>query len=335
MPSCVNLIGQTEEPARGGNPTAQGVIIYYGKCSDTATQEMIRKNFQKLVEADILSSSFCNASSLCNVGNIQVRCGIVNVRKRRDVQARNQIEVIISVQLPSSLEQTFQTEYDQITAIFQHLEYTLSSLNSSAIVDDLELTFVGIQNKSIEIECPVGTIPAPNMYACVNCSAGTFYDSTIMSCVHCDKGWYQDLTGQLSCKACQEFTTTRTIRAISEDACESACAPGYWSVDGVTPCSPCDTGTYQENYGQIHCIRCRGSQTTLLLAAKSPDLCQEFDIIFPPGQSKNCSLKVINAINTSSVSLTWWIQIRQDSSGKIIHLLNGNDDILSLYIERE
>ncbi|KAL3870955.1 hypothetical protein ACJMK2_038980 [Sinanodonta woodiana] len=320
---------------RGGTPIGKAFLLYYfsGNCFDAATQEAIRLNFHNLVQNDTWSSSACKGSTQCNVQNTEVRCGEQTLpRTRRDVHAQNRLEVVVTIQL-SSTEQAYQTVHKKVATMFQHLEETLTNTNVSSLMYGLDLTFGGIYNKTMGIICPVGSTPVPDMYACVNCSAGTFYHTASMTCVKCEKGWYQDLSGQLTCIRCPEFTTTRSTGAISEASCESACEPGQWSSDGVSPCSLCEAGTYQTSYGQIQCNRCPGSQTTLSLGAISSDMCKDYDIAFPDGHAKHCILKLNNSLAAATFTVVLWIQINRNSSGKIVRLTDGPSEILSLELE--
>ncbi|KAL3870958.1 hypothetical protein ACJMK2_038983 [Sinanodonta woodiana] len=322
---------------RGGTPIGKAFLLYYfsGNCFDATTQEAIRQNFHNLVQNDTWSSSACKGSTQCNVQNTEVRCGELTLpRTRRDVHAQNRLEVIVTIQLGSS-EQAYHTDYKKVARMFQHLEETLTNTNVSSLMYGLDLTFGGVYNKTMGIVCPVGSIPVPDMYACVNCSAGTFYHTANMTCVKCEKGWYQDLSGQLTCIRCPEFTTTRSIGSISEASCESACEPGQWSSDGVSPCSLCEAGTYQTSYGQIQCNRCPRSQTTLSLGTISSDMCKDYDIAFPAGHTKHCILKLNNSLAAATFSVVLWIQINRNSSGKIVRLTDGPLEILSLELEKK
>ena len=51
------------------------------------------------------------------------------------------------------------------------------------------------------------------------------------------------------------------------------CAPGTYSDNGVEPCSPCTTGTYQNETGQIFCLPCPGQESTHGTGASSLDYC--------------------------------------------------------------
>ena len=53
-----------------------------------------------------------------------------------------------------------------------------------------------------------------------------------------------------------------------------ACAAGSYSPDGLPPCSPCPTGSYQDTFGQTSCRECPGSQTTDLEEATTVLQCQ-------------------------------------------------------------
>jgi len=53
-----------------------------------------------------------------------------------------------------------------------------------------------------------------------------------------------------------------------------ACAAGSYSPDGLPPCSPCPTGSYQDTFGQTSCRECPGSQTTELEGATAASHCQ-------------------------------------------------------------
>ena len=55
--------------------------------------------------------------------------------------------------------------------------------------------------------------------------------------------------------------------------CSEPCTPGTFSLNGLAPCKPCPTGTYQQSYEGKQCNKCPGSTTTTNTATDSLSAC--------------------------------------------------------------
>ncbi|RLU26420.1 hypothetical protein DMN91_000214 [Ooceraea biroi] len=107
-------------------------------------------------------------------------------------------------------------------------------------------------------------------HGCVQCPAGTFYNSTTRTCHPCPFGQYQNATASLKCQSCPDRTFTKRMHVKSAKDCIPICRPGYYSRRkryhgsrlAMEPCSACDIGFYQPNYGQTLCLPCPFNTTT-------------------------------------------------------------------------
>ncbi|WAR32017.1 NOTCH-like protein [Mya arenaria] len=60
-------------------------------------------------------------------------------------------------------------------------------------------------------------------------------------------------------------TDVKSVLAACFSHCQgklNACPPGYFSANGVLPCSPCDTGNFASTFGSVECSVCPGPTTT-------------------------------------------------------------------------
>ena len=75
-------------------------------------------------------------------------------------------------------------------------------------------------------------------------------------CVPCQMGYYQNAQGQVACTACPAGYTTRNTSSHLPEDCYKECDKGYYSSNGLEPCSRCPNGTYSPESGLTMCISC-------------------------------------------------------------------------------
>ncbi|XP_077983821.1 sushi, von Willebrand factor type A, EGF and pentraxin domain-containing protein 1-like [Glandiceps talaboti] len=131
-------------------------------------------------------------------------------------------------------------------------------------------------------QCDVGTstigTQAKNFTECVDvCIPGTYSSNGLATCKSCPKGTYQPEDRQTSCIPCPPLTTTSIVGAARMEDCQAKCVPGSFSPSGVEPCSPCQVGYYQSEFGQRSCLPCEGTLTTYGVGTMSVNQCTVID----------------------------------------------------------
>ncbi|XP_043472287.1 sushi, von Willebrand factor type A, EGF and pentraxin domain-containing protein 1-like isoform X2 [Leptopilina heterotoma] len=173
------------------------------------------------------------------------------------------------------------TNSNQGTAKIQEKLQKLSESNlfnkeTKQTIENLSLNYHTMFKETLNI-CEPGSIM--RTYDCVKCPAGTFHNLIKNYCQSCKIGDYQDSIGSIECKKCPNFTTTWKIRGKSLKDCKPLCQPGYYSHRkkykklGLAPCTSCEIGFFQSNYGQSVCKKCPENFTTVHRGSKSQDSC--------------------------------------------------------------
>ena len=73
---------------------------------------------------------------------------------------------------------------------------------------------------------------------------------------YCPVGYYQNRQGQTSCQQCPpDYTTQNNNSRLFED-CYKECDNGYYSTNGLEPCSRCPNDTYSAQKGSTMCHNC-------------------------------------------------------------------------------
>ncbi|GFO29946.1 fibropellin-1, partial [Plakobranchus ocellatus] len=168
------------------------------------------------------------------------------------------------------------------------------------------------------LTCPPG-FSSRNGQQCSACAPGTYFSSEFAGCVACPDNarWvgtgarsemdcyltcpygYSSSSGSAPCQICPKNTYSRdrnTCAACpntlltSQDgqalisSCRGVCEAGYYSKDGLEPCTPCPRGFYQSSVQSTTCSECNSDSTTNNIASTSfsdcvdgePVLCDQF-----------------------------------------------------------
>jgi hypothetical protein len=109
---------------------------------------------------------------------------------------------------------------------------------------------------------------------CVFCPVGTASSTTGASsaaaCVACAAGTFNDNTGLSACKLCYPDTSSTAMGATSAQSCvecgggststwgssECVCDRGYYSANGLAPCTKCPAGSIAPNPSSTVCVAC-------------------------------------------------------------------------------
>ncbi|XP_067943824.1 sushi, von Willebrand factor type A, EGF and pentraxin domain-containing protein 1-like isoform X2 [Watersipora subatra] len=129
--------------------------------------------------------------------------------------------------------------------------------------------------------CAVGTttaaVGAGNSSLCVDlCPPGHYSDNGLMqpvNCKACIKGYYADKLGTKNCVLCPSQTTTSDVGARDISSCQALCPAGFYSNDGLAPCTECPLNSYQPSAGLKACLKCPVGKTTLATGATQLSQC--------------------------------------------------------------
>nr|CAB3265904.1 signal peptide, CUB and EGF-like domain-containing protein 2 [Phallusia mammillata] len=109
--------------------------------------------------------------------------------------------------------------------------------------------------------------------ACHLCPPGQRANVLSGTCVPCSTGSYQSRPGQVTCQACPLSSDDGDTATRSPLQCPGICPPGHVSTDGLLPCYPCPSGTYQPERGRTSCIECGSSVSATGVGWTSFDQC--------------------------------------------------------------
>ncbi|CAH1776656.1 unnamed protein product [Owenia fusiformis] len=241
--------------SQGSNATLRTELFYTGLCSDSHTQDIIRKRFIERM-SEIERVSLCDNYPGCNVDNVEVRCGRESMSKD-DPNIRIRMNLNWDFAQTGSYRERFLAAEQSLNAMFVRLENVFVSgrFGLAARLPFLNLRVVkdSFTHGLVLTGCPFGSIPSKGHDGedetqeqyCVKCGLGYFYADNTKSCDECPIGTYQNEEGQLQCKECQlGFTTTGTAMQHAENCTEiNQCDP-----------SPClGNGTCRNSAGTFAC----------------------------------------------------------------------------------
>lgn len=109
------------------------------------------------------------------------------------------------------------------------------------------------------------------------CKAGSYSPTGLEPCFPCEKGFYQEMEGQRLCLNCSVDTTTAEEGSTSSKQCGAPCPPGWFSPNGLVPCSLCDRRSFQPQSEGRTCVPCPGTTVTTQFGSKRRQDCQEID----------------------------------------------------------
>ncbi|XP_077985112.1 uncharacterized protein LOC144439752 [Glandiceps talaboti] len=177
---------------------------------------------------------------------------------------------------------------DQIQSLVTSGNLSLPALRS----EPLQLEKESFTTGRIEIFCSHGSLPRPITYSCVD--------------------YYQDSEGRLRCKRCPHGTSTATHGSRTVQSCRKSCDVGYYSKDGLIPCSPCAKGSYQSHAGRTTCYKCPVGKTTLQMAMTSETFCTGFDVKLSAKRGivfSSIPGVIHDGMNLQQFTLSFWIHI--------------------------
>ncbi|KAL3885790.1 hypothetical protein ACJMK2_025828 [Sinanodonta woodiana] len=126
------------------------------------------------------------------------------------------------------------------------------------------------------LACPSGThsetVGAKNIYDCyLTCPYGMYSASGQAPCSDCGMDTYR--TSSTRCEPCPAGKGTRGSGKTSASDCIAECPVGYFSSDGLSPCTACPVAFYQAIPQQDTCSECPDSLTTSSAGSTTSTAC--------------------------------------------------------------
>nr|XP_022289245.1 sushi, von Willebrand factor type A, EGF and pentraxin domain-containing protein 1-like isoform X2 [Crassostrea virginica] len=342
----LNTVPNCTEKRLPGHVETLGEFFYYtGSCSDETVLDKIKSNFIKQME--ILEKSgfagVCSDSLECNVGNVSVTCGPSTRKKRsadglpiRSVRSGSEIRVEIKIASAwqnsnisttdslNTAKQIQQRMFDKIIDISKEGKLTVDG-----IVPSPE-SFVLGYSASV---CAAGLFLRQDTLTCVPCNSGSFLTTNTRGrpdCTPCPKGFYKEDKDELQCTQCPENTSTIETGSTFLAECIGICEPGEFSSTGLSPCTPCEKGMFQNKPMSQQCIQCPNGLTTPFSGSTDANNCTQFDLTFKRDGDKIEIRKSSKLNSVSGITVMSWIKSTTDDKDMTIFHSKG----LSLKLQR-
>lgn len=87
----------------------------------------------------------------------------------------------------------------------------------------------------------------------------------------CQIAWVRDIKGLF--RACPQILIFPSIWSHFFYTAPSPCSPGSFSENGLTPCTLCPVGAFQNSWSSTQCIPCPEGSSTTQYGTKSRSLC--------------------------------------------------------------
>ncbi|XP_053372552.1 uncharacterized protein LOC123561174 isoform X2 [Mercenaria mercenaria] len=113
---------------------------------------------------------------------------------------------------------------------------------------------------------------------CLNCPQGYYYDQT--DCVKCPAGTYGVMTADgASCETCPNNNNNGLTGQTDASSCnfKAACPKGYFSFDGLAPCTACPKNYYSSVPYSRTCTACHGYEVTYQTGSTSSNDCHTLE----------------------------------------------------------
>ncbi|KAK6186938.1 hypothetical protein SNE40_006194 [Patella caerulea] len=320
IPDCT----EARHPKRMVLPSA----FYYFDGDCTTSTDVIKNNFIQALQNSDTWEHACPVPGDCTVENVVVKCGPTSGRKKRNVQFKrykrevNELLITFKIVIPFSVDGATKEDARNIS---------VAKLNS--IADGIKREVVnGVFNNVVpgftirkhsvnfgweDFECPEGQIANYASVSCRGCPTGTMYNRTEKDCTFCHKGTYQDEAFSMSCKSCPENTATLDEGSRNANNCLAICGIGESSPTGLTPCSPCQIGSYQDTENSQTCKKCPADTSSLTGSTSLRD-CKGFDVVLT-GPIKLTS-KLLES-DMDNFTLSVWFKYKSLNSDFTISLI--------------
>ncbi|XP_033728613.1 neurogenic locus notch homolog protein 1-like isoform X2 [Pecten maximus] len=275
----------------------------------------------------------CPNSDDCNVDNVNLKCGAA--RRRRDLYTTRRTRQIngASVLVNFHIVVKYENYGNNITVTRNHLERKATSLGSlmkekvqsgSLDVEGAEVDQESFQTGQSTITCEPGRYPRFTTLSCASCPLGSVYDNDLKECTECPKGSYRDDDNVLICTPCRSGTSTAATGTLNATDCVPICEPGYYSLTGVYPCTPCSRFQYGPHKMATHCEECGPGSMASAFASTNGSDCSVFDAVISGGMLPHTVGTLQDGIGSFTLAL--WIRIPRRKN------LSLNNDV-SLHVK--
>ncbi|XP_060077180.1 sushi, von Willebrand factor type A, EGF and pentraxin domain-containing protein 1-like [Ylistrum balloti] len=311
LPNCMR-----SSSSRGTRRTVE-VVFFTGSCTDESTQMEIKQNFIQKLQSTSFSHG-CDISPKCSWKNVKVICGNTNGKRSTG------FTITFDIALNSSAVMDGEEYYSQ----FMEGESLIESLRVDMALGTLTIQMndnttteaAEILKSNLGLQCEENTVASMKTFTCVECQSGSYYDAASEECVLCPIGQYQSESRKSTCVQCPYGTSTSTTGSSSPTSCQAACPPGSSSPSSLPPCTPCDIGYYQSEYGATVCSACPGNKITKNDNSSSETDCVEFDVYFPDNQTAGVILGQIETLSLTEYTVVWWQQCSTVCIGEVFAL---------------
>ncbi|XP_033728073.1 uncharacterized protein LOC117317376 [Pecten maximus] len=275
----------------------------------------------------------CPNSDDCNVDNVNLKCGAA--RRRRDLYKTrrtrqiNGASVLVTFQIVVKWE-----KYSNINDTKNQLERKAASLGS-LIKDRIQSGSLDVEGAEVEqesfktgqatIKCEPGRYPRYTTLTCASCPLGSVYDDVLEECTECPKGYYRDDDDVVTCTQCPSGTSTPSSGTVNAIDCVPICAQGYYSLTGVSPCTPCSRYQYGPQEMATQCKECGPGLVTSSFASTDESDCSVFDAVIG-GEMLPQTVGQLQS-GADGFTLALWIKIPQKHDASLQVRINNDIQI--------
>ncbi|XP_050418511.2 sushi, von Willebrand factor type A, EGF and pentraxin domain-containing protein 1-like [Patella vulgata] len=310
--------------------------FYYFDGDCTTSTDVIKNNFIQALQNSPTWSQVCPVQEDCTAENVDVKCGPTSGRKKRNVEQHrykreaNELLIIFKIAIPFSVNGTSKENARDISAaklnsIADGIKRDVVNGVFSSVAPGFTITNESVKFDWEDFECPEGQISNYASVSCRGCPTGMLYERTTENCTYCPRGTYQDEDFSLSCKSCPENTSTIREGSRNANNCLAICGIGESSPTGLTPCSPCQIGSYQDTGNSKTCKKCPADKSSATGSTSLTD-CKGFDMILT-GPIKLTSKPLESDMDNFTLSV--WFKYKSPESNFTISLIKeGNSAVL-------
>ncbi|XP_060578614.1 sushi, von Willebrand factor type A, EGF and pentraxin domain-containing protein 1-like isoform X2 [Ruditapes philippinarum] len=305
---------------------------YTGNCnSSTENLYQIKENFVQALNTSNFWE-YCVDISACQARFVDVTCGPVSSRRKRDINFRGyrrsvpkfayrlRFEFILPYKLETgkSADDIFAENEDRLYKMSDVIQKEVDSGHFDLHVDDLYIERDSYGPGVPSMICPSGTFPRKESASCVGCPKGSFA-KTNGRCVKCPLGTYQNLTNSLKCEACPTNTNTTEIGAEDISQCLRYCVAGEFSPNTLAPCTKCPCNSFQTYPKSVSCTRCASNKRSPSDGATSVTQCQAYDV-----QLSDDKIEIENKLKHDIITMFMWVYVTNNETNSAVEFENSD-----------
>ncbi|OWF34525.1 Signal peptide, CUB and EGF-like domain-containing protein 3 [Mizuhopecten yessoensis] len=260
------------------------VYYYSGSCNDNKTQDTIKAHFiqeMQTLQSDPGWQGICPNTHDCNVHNVDITCGTTRRRRGSQYIRRRRQSQQASILLSFDIKLKWKTLGNSSLDTYHRFDTLAKGLGSiienKARSGSLDVPVSSLDTDSLQfgqlgIRCEPGRYPRLTTISCASCPLGSTYDFTVRKCVLCPKGMFRDNDDHVTCSSCPLGMSTPSNGTVNSTECRPICKKGYYSLDGIEPCTPCSRLEYGPSTFATKCEKCiRGMMTNSSASTQASD----------------------------------------------------------------